>query len=281
MPGYLTAGAGRLWSGTTDGVVAVDPATGGTTVVPDSGPSFEIGFGHDSVWTSSFEEGLIRRIDPATASVVATIEIPGGPGNYAFTDDGVWVTLHRSGSVSRIDPATNQVVATVHDVGQEGSGGPQSIAVVGAEIWVGVSNISGVVRIDPATAAIIDTIAIPSGATPCGGMLVTPAAVWMSSCAEQTSFTRIDRATNAAAVITTDGYTSIPQLVGDTVWIVVSNEEAKALVGFDPATGEAGVSTPLEAAAYGTAVFADALWLTNFKTGILARIAVSDLPVRG
>ncbi len=48
-----------------------------------------------AVWVTNLVGGTISRIDPAAATVVATIEVGTGPDGIAIDDDGtVWFTAH-------------------------------------------------------------------------------------------------------------------------------------------------------------------------------------------
>jgi streptogramin lyase len=71
------------------------------------------------------------RIDPAKNEVVATIDIPGGPGDGSFGPDGlVWIGLLNDRRIVRIDPASNRVVDRVR-VGA----GPFVVARAFGDMW--------------------------------------------------------------------------------------------------------------------------------------------------
>jgi streptogramin lyase len=116
-PAGLGVAAGSLWVGNVSGeaVYRIDPATNRTTRVPVGRPNPAwIAARDDQVWVGSPMRNYAVRIDPATNDVVATIEIPGGPGDGSFGPDGlVWMGLLNGEHVVRIDPATNRVVDRV------------------------------------------------------------------------------------------------------------------------------------------------------------------------
>ncbi len=71
-----------------------------------------------SVWVvnSEFDSGgtpSVSRIDPASASVEATVPVGAVPLEVAAAFGAVWVSNSEDDTVSRIDPATNEVVATI------------------------------------------------------------------------------------------------------------------------------------------------------------------------
>src|SRR5262249_48038407 len=92
-------------------------------------------------------------------AVVARIAVPGGPEGLAAVPGSIWVASHYDWSVSRIDTATNTVVATIQMPGSNpGCCGPQGIAATPTGVWVGVPNLNQVIRIDTATNAVAAVI---------------------------------------------------------------------------------------------------------------------------
>jgi streptogramin lyase len=70
-------------------------------------------FGFGAVWVTSMQDaGLLQRIDPATNSVSHTIPIGPKPRFLAIGEGSVW-TLDKDNKVRRIDPETNKVIATI------------------------------------------------------------------------------------------------------------------------------------------------------------------------
>ena len=70
-------------------------------------PAVAVGAG--SIWVVANDAGKVFRVDPATGSVQATIDVPNAY-NIAFGNGAAWTT--GSGDMSRIDPATNEVTFT-------------------------------------------------------------------------------------------------------------------------------------------------------------------------
>ena len=184
----------------------------------------DIGVGFGSVWVSDFYTDTVRRLDDKTGALQALIHIPpnSGPEGIAIANGSVWVANHYAGTVSRIDPAKNRVVDAIR-VSYTGRGGAQEIAAGLGSLWVGVGNKRAVVRIDPRTNKVTATIKLPRSVVPCGGIAVSAAAVWVTSCIELKTVARIDPRTNTvASILDVGGVASQPAADGNTVWLVAS-----------------------------------------------------------
>ena len=93
-----------------------------------------IAVGRDAVWVGGWsrDQGdVVRRIDPRTNRVMATVPVASEPTGLAVTDDAVWATSLVGGTVTRIDPRTNRVVATI-----ETGGRPVHVAADDRSVWV-------------------------------------------------------------------------------------------------------------------------------------------------
>jgi YVTN family beta-propeller protein len=127
-------------------LVRIDPASNhvvGKPVRLGPAPS-GIVVGVDSVWVTDALEGTVRRIDPATARIIATIPVGRYPYGIAFGMGSIWVTNTDDNTVSRIERATSRVIATI-PVGRE----PYGIAVARGSVWVANLGDGTVARIDP------------------------------------------------------------------------------------------------------------------------------------
>jgi YVTN family beta-propeller protein len=132
----MTIGAGSLWLADHEGgaVRRLDPATGAITATVRVGDSpSAMVFGHGSAWVANDVEDTVTRIDPRTTSVVRSISVGSDPVALAVAPDAIWVANSGDGTVSRIDPATNTVTDTVQ-VGHR----PLGVAVADSLVWVTV-----------------------------------------------------------------------------------------------------------------------------------------------
>jgi streptogramin lyase len=74
---------------------------------PSEGPPLATGFG--SLWVGSGARDRLYRLDAKTGEVEAEIEVV-TPTRLLVTDDAVWTSSYPQGVVGRIDPETNEVV---------------------------------------------------------------------------------------------------------------------------------------------------------------------------
>ena len=154
-----------VWSANRDRTAGRPAVTARIPVGPSTN---ELAVGADSVWTYSWKEGSVSRIDPETNTVVATIPVadPKAFGSIAVDKGTAWVATTTGPGTSdlvRIDLDTNRIDAR-REV-------PRGIVAVGLDsVWVagntagGRSNAypnSGVlVRIDPESLETISTYQI-------------------------------------------------------------------------------------------------------------------------
>jgi streptogramin lyase len=219
--GTLAAGPGAMWVGGGLFRIAAPNNVSGPFA---KGESQDIWAGDGAVWASDYDGDLVRRYDPASGKLVATIQFPRGsrPEGIVSTPGAVWVAEHHGGAVARIDPATNRIVASVK-VGLVGHSGPQGIAAGLGSIWVTVPNLGEVVRIDERTNAVLAGIVVPLPASPCGGLGIVKTAVWVASCDDTSYIARIDPATNSTvSVLSPGGGVGGVATDGTNAWFVVS-----------------------------------------------------------
>ncbi len=92
------------------------------------------------------DRAILRRIDPATDKVVATIPVPGS-SDYRYVAVGgqaVWVTDSGTDQLTKIDPLTNRVVATISVPPS-----PTGLVVGYGRVWVMVSPANGAGEVVP------------------------------------------------------------------------------------------------------------------------------------
>jgi virginiamycin B lyase len=215
-PRSLVAAGGAIWYATPTGVQRVDPATNTVSAIvripSDCCPSIAAGAG--AVWVASFDENVVRRIDPGTNKVTVTIKAGPNPAGLAANEAAVWVAEHRGGTISRIDPATDKIVATVK-VGPTGTSGPQPVAVAFGDVWVGVSNISALVRVDSRTNRVKARVMFPPGASPCGTIIAARSALWVSGCGDEPTIAQVDPRTNKVVAVVGVGGASGDAVIQD------------------------------------------------------------------
>jgi len=147
--GGIAVGAGSAWVGLQRGetgpgsVVPIDLATNEIAAeirLRDTPWRDRIAATDEGVWVASSE--LLERIDPATNTVVARVELP-DRSITAMTADAaaVWVVTigddggQPTGTLVRIDTATNEIAAEI-PLGPEVAGYNDSVMLGAGSVWV-------------------------------------------------------------------------------------------------------------------------------------------------
>ena len=89
----------------TTGIVSiVDPATGSIEREVELGGAPKV-IAHlaGQVWIGDGRDGVVHRLDPDTAEVVASYEVPSFVVGFTASDDAVWATSADRGALVRID----------------------------------------------------------------------------------------------------------------------------------------------------------------------------------
>jgi len=76
--------------------------------MPVGGSAYGMAADNRGVWIALPGEGLVRRIDPETNTVVQTIQLGGDPLSLASDGRFVWVAMHSDALVLRIDPSKSR-----------------------------------------------------------------------------------------------------------------------------------------------------------------------------
>ncbi|HET9522127.1 MAG TPA: hypothetical protein VFO73_13850 [Candidatus Limnocylindrales bacterium] len=111
--------AGSLWVTTeTNRMLRFDASTGASLgEIPLDAFPLESAVGFGAVWSPSYDDGTVTRIDPATGEVVATIEIApfkgDGVRDLAVGTELLWAITPRQDVLVGIDPATNTIAREV------------------------------------------------------------------------------------------------------------------------------------------------------------------------
>ena len=116
----------------------------------------------DAVWVAGTKPFAIRRIDPKTNKIVATVSVPGEACSGLASGFGsIWAPVcGKKSALFRIDAAKNAIVATL----QVSPAGPEGgITVSEDSIWM-VTNQNGTLdRINPSANRVQQEISIPPG----------------------------------------------------------------------------------------------------------------------
>jgi YVTN family beta-propeller protein len=175
------------------------PAGRITATVAVGHPLGPVAAGEGAVWVEN-KDATVSRIDPATNTVVATVQTPfaltGAAGWIAAGAGSVWISNPGGNSVTRIDAAGNRVVATI-PVGQT----PTGLAITPGAVWVANHHGRSLSRIDPTTNGVVATIPVGDQAAPIEAgpedLVAAGGSVWFMAL-ETSGFTfeRLDPVTN-------------------------------------------------------------------------------------
>jgi len=134
-----------------------------TACAPPGSPLGGAAWDGTHVWVGSFRDTWLRRIDPATCAVVATLPAPGRyVGGLAWDGTALWVHPEQSGQIYRVDPADGAVLAVIPSpssvfIDPNGSG----LAWDGSALWHADYTRDLIYRLDPADGTVLATIPAP------------------------------------------------------------------------------------------------------------------------
>jgi YVTN family beta-propeller protein len=239
QPAAIAVGEGSVWIANAgdDTVSQVDPASHSVIDTIDVGRSpTGVAVGAGSVWVANSGERSVTRINAATRRVVDTIEVGNAPRAIAFGGGAVWVANAGDGTVTRIDATSG---APADPIGMTGL--PSGLAVDDGGTWVTSEEGGSVTHLDPHTGvALAAPIAV--GTRPIS-VAIGAGAVWVANAGDG-SVTRIDPASHrVTGVIDVGGTPAGLALSGATLWIADSSGAVQRVEVGDPNGSTARVST--------------------------------------
>jgi virginiamycin B lyase len=148
---------------------------------------FDVVLAAGSLWVTSFEAGVLTRLDPASGRTLQSFEIGGYPAGLAFCGGRMWVGHGRDANwLTAIDPATAR--ARRVEVGTRGPGWPRCAR---GELWVVTRD--SVLRVDPRSVEVRTRVRL--GGTPAEAAAALDGSVWVTD-KERSVVNRIDPAMN-------------------------------------------------------------------------------------
>lgn len=291
--GALAVGLGGVWAMKDDGstLYRIDPKRNVVVArialrMRKACPTFpqscgEVAVGDGAVWVAEPAANAVARIDPQTNAIAASIPVGKQPAGVAVSSEAVWIASLRGPSVTRIDPKTNRVVATIA-VGpaKPCCGNHITVAWGDGGVWVTLEKAGAVARLDP-TSNRVSTI--PVGwlrfGQPCGGLLVTPIAVWAGGAHCPTSsgaavVIRIDPRTEKVVGAVKGVQSPIGlALASGSLWI--ADLDAKSVERVDPASSRLVGKLAVGGVPIGLVGGYGALWLGD-ASGHVLRLAPAN-----
>lgn len=264
----------------------------------------------DAVWVGSTGPNAVSEIDPHSNRLVATIPLPGNPcAGLVAGHGGLWVPLCANpNALVRVDLRTRKVtvVAGVGPADREGG-----IASSPDSVWLIVDRKATLVRIDPGSGKVRQMIQVPRGSF---NPLYSAGHIWVT-CADGAQVTVVDASTGEVTATVRSGpnprfLTSGAGAVwtlnqGDGTLTRIDAKERRVIQttalgtpghGGDIKFGDGKVWTsfakvPLTVVDGHTGhvlcqwtgpggdalgIGHDAIWLTNYGAGTIARIGIDD-----
>jgi DNA-binding SARP family transcriptional activator len=139
VEGAMTYHGGKVW---VAGANQVFPITEETAIPTGAmvGVVRDLAFGAGSLWVVSGGNGhvggvvqALRRVDPHTGLVQATIAVGSDPVSVAVAGGSIWVAVRTAGAIERVDPAQDRAVDTI-SLGAK----PTALASDRTGVWVAV-----------------------------------------------------------------------------------------------------------------------------------------------
>jgi YVTN family beta-propeller protein len=185
--------------------------------------------GAGAIWATNGQ--TVIRIDPATNTPAATIDVGSDPRRIVVDGGFVWVTV-AAGDLVQIDPATNTIKRRI-PVGAE----PAGLASGGGDLWVVRPASNQVVRVNPATGKVTASIDVPARPW---GVAVGAGSAWVASYGGGIAvtgtggLTRIDTTTNRVVHTTPVAEAREVVVALGSVWVAGHDEVSR----LDAASGK-------------------------------------------
>jgi len=263
------------------GLVSIDPATERKRWRSEVS-AYQVTGGFGAVWATDFDDSVVRRLDPASGKVLATVQVEGNPIGIIAGGDSIWTAGHRLGLVSRIDPATNRVVETIR-VGPDGPSGAMRMAAQASYVYVDIYSTSTVVQIDTRTGRVTKRIRVHP-LTACGRLIPDGAAIWVTGCREDDRVARLDLRTDRVSVSDALGaYADGALMTRGVAWFsaVSADGQVGSLIGVDRRTAKEVARLHIGSATDSSVAAFESLWVVApgeiLRPGELWRFRASEL----
>jgi peptide/nickel transport system substrate-binding protein len=262
--GSGTAHARRVGLAGANGLVAVDPGSGGVlTATPLDGAPGAVASGDGSAWVTDPGDAAVLRVNSATGGVVGRIPVGGQPGSIVTGFRAIWAASTVGATVTRIDPATETVTQTISLPGS----GLGEMASGAGKLWV--TNPAGhdLFEIDPATGSLQRTL--PLDLLP-SAVAVGDGAVWVAGYNDAT-IEKLDPASGrvTARVHVGNGPAALV-FAARSLWVANSLDSTVSRV--DPAALRVRALIPAGSGPTALAAGVGSVWVGDQYSGTVSRI---------
>jgi streptogramin lyase len=271
----LTPGAVWVGGAGPNAVNRIDPKTNRLTdaVLLPGEPCAGLAAGFGALWAPLCgDKPTLARVDLKARKVTSLFKVAGvqAEGGVAVSPNGLWLVTDAKGTLVRIDPATGLVRQTV--ALPAGSFNPR---YAGGVVWVTRVEGSQVTAVDAKTGRILG--AAPTGPHP-RFLTSGPGAIWTLNQGDGSLTKMWMRHRSAAWTVPlgTPGHGGDIALGGGLIWTTMAGIP---LTATDAKTG-AVIRQWVGPGGDSLAVGGDAIWLTDYHAGTVARIRLKDALAR-
>lgn len=253
-------------------VQRIDPMTNrivAKVVLPGEACS-GLAFGFKSVWIPVCgKRPTLIRVDAEKNAVIAALPVPAveAEGGISTSDDSVWLVTDKNGTLSRIDPSTNSVRQKV-------SIPPGSYNPIFSDgiVWITGAERGLLTAVDALTGSVLDSVAV--GSKPrfltAGGR-----SIWTLN-QDDGTVSRVDeksRKVIATIQLGIPGTGGDVDYGGDSVWLTVFDVPLTRVDATTNTVVKQWIGKGGDSLRFGF----DSLWITDYKKGLLSRIAIQDV----
>lgn len=256
--------AGRLSPTSSARVSVVRPLARADQTIRVGQDPYNVAEGFGSVWIT-VSGGLVR-LNPATGSIVAHIDVGGRPWGVATGGGAVWIANETDGTISRIDPNTNALVWRARlDQDPLPSTNPVGVAYGGGSVWAADNGSDKAWRLDPTTGAILGVTHVGDSHEFVG---FGEGRIWIAS--ENGTVGRLDPVSgNVDKLIQAGNDADFLGFSPGSVW--VTNYRTDLLYRLDP-SGAVTARYPIGTGAQGVAFDGASLWVAMYDRGQVVRV---------
>ena len=223
--------------------------------VPAAGP--------DALFVASENDRRLYRVDMASNSVTASIELA-VPDSVSVGDDGaVYAFVTNPARLARLDPTTLTIEEAVDVPGLTGLEFSFNIGVIDGRLWVVREDT--LLRFDPVSLAPIDSVPFDHGP---GFLAHGPAGLWRTQLGTN-QVLQLDPETGAVLnTVTIDGEARAIAVDEGAVW--VSDIETGRILRIDAVTGTVVATVPAGAFPTAIAIGDGRLWVSDGEGGTVS-----------
>ena len=151
----------HVWFAHGAKLAAVNPDTG--AIEKEIEVCAEAGTAFDGEFLYQIGEDKIRKVDPKTGRVVATLPTPGmtrDNSGLAWDAGTLWVGQYKGRAIHQIDASTGKVLKTLRS-----DRFVTGVSFADGELWHGTreDGVSELRRVDPATGRVLEALDVPGG----------------------------------------------------------------------------------------------------------------------